>query len=203
MYDTIAGASGMFKSYYLSKDKTQHVFPTINPNMITCSMVYYDGQMNDARLNVAVALTAASHGATIVNHTEVLSLLKSPNPYRASATTLDATTTAPSSESAKPKTVLASPAEPPYVTPIPPPAPTSTTPSYTPQPLPPISPSPPPNLSPPDLPVEKLIEKVKTFIMGSDKNKKTEDSRITSDHVVTGAVVRDSILCNYVQKEIV
>ena len=43
LYDAISGASGMFKSYYLSKDKTVMVFPTINPDAIACSVVYYDG----------------------------------------------------------------------------------------------------------------------------------------------------------------
>lgn len=46
MYDTIAGASGMFKSYYLSKDQTVQVFPTINPDILACSLVYYDGTLS-------------------------------------------------------------------------------------------------------------------------------------------------------------
>ena len=34
------------------------------------------GQHNDARMNLAIALTAAREGATIANHVEVLSLIK-------------------------------------------------------------------------------------------------------------------------------
>lgn len=34
------------------------------------------GQQNDARMNVALALTAAKHGATIANHCEVVKLIK-------------------------------------------------------------------------------------------------------------------------------
>lgn len=34
------------------------------------------GQQNDARMNLAIALTAARQGATICNHVEVLELLK-------------------------------------------------------------------------------------------------------------------------------
>jgi hypothetical protein len=46
--------------------------------------------MNDARLNVSIALTAAAHGAAIINHTEVLSLLKQPNRFRSeTASTLE------------------------------------------------------------------------------------------------------------------
>jgi glycerol-3-phosphate dehydrogenase len=40
------------------------------------TIVYYDGQFNDARLAVALACTAALAGTTVVNHAEVISLLK-------------------------------------------------------------------------------------------------------------------------------
>ena len=38
-------------------------------------MVYYDGQMDDARVNVALATTAARAGAIVTNHTNVEQLL--------------------------------------------------------------------------------------------------------------------------------
>ncbi|KAL0322041.1 UNVERIFIED_CONTAM: Glycerol-3-phosphate dehydrogenase SDP6, mitochondrial [Sesamum calycinum] len=38
------------------------------------AVVYYDGQMNDSRLNVALACTAAS--STVLNHAEVISFLR-------------------------------------------------------------------------------------------------------------------------------
>lgn len=40
------------------------------------AIVYYDGQQDDARMCLAVALTAARHGATVANHVEVQELLK-------------------------------------------------------------------------------------------------------------------------------
>nr|CAD7437885.1 unnamed protein product [Timema bartmani] len=40
------------------------------------AIVYYDGQMDDARMNLAVALTATRHGATVANHVKVLALHK-------------------------------------------------------------------------------------------------------------------------------
>ncbi len=39
-------------------------------------IVYYDGQFNDARLAVVLACTAALAGATVLNHTEAVRLLK-------------------------------------------------------------------------------------------------------------------------------
>lgn len=38
--------------------------------------MYFDGQFNDARYNLALALTAAMHGSTVLNHTEVKALVK-------------------------------------------------------------------------------------------------------------------------------
>ena len=39
-------------------------------------IVYYDGQFDDARLNVTLAVSAAQAGATTTNYTEVTELLK-------------------------------------------------------------------------------------------------------------------------------
>ena len=38
--------------------------------------VVFIGQHNDARMNLAIALTAVRHGASVANHMEVVSLLK-------------------------------------------------------------------------------------------------------------------------------
>jgi len=38
--------------------------------------VYYDGQFNDSRFNVALALTAAVAGATVLNYAAVEAFLK-------------------------------------------------------------------------------------------------------------------------------
>lgn len=38
--------------------------------------MYYDGQFDDARLNVALACTAAAAGGVVTNYVEVKSLIK-------------------------------------------------------------------------------------------------------------------------------
>lgn len=43
---------------------------------LAVQIVYYDGQFDDARLNVSLACTAALAGAAIVNYAEVTELLK-------------------------------------------------------------------------------------------------------------------------------
>jgi glycerol-3-phosphate dehydrogenase len=39
-------------------------------------ILYFDGQFNDARLNVALACSAAAAGATVLNYAEVKKLIK-------------------------------------------------------------------------------------------------------------------------------
>ncbi len=55
--------------------------PGTHAHQPTCSscqqqVVYYDGQFDDARYNVALALTATLAGATVVNHAKVTRLIK-------------------------------------------------------------------------------------------------------------------------------
>ena len=44
-------------------------------NTIMYASVFYEGQHNDARTNIAVALTASLKGAAIANHTQVVDFL--------------------------------------------------------------------------------------------------------------------------------
>lgn len=76
MYDLIAGRQLLHSSYYVGKNKALELFPMLNKKDLCGGIVYYDGQQDDARMNVAIALTAVRRGASIANHTEVLQLLK-------------------------------------------------------------------------------------------------------------------------------
>ncbi|XP_011154652.1 glycerol-3-phosphate dehydrogenase, mitochondrial [Harpegnathos saltator] len=76
MYDLVAGSKTVKSSYYLSKANALELFPMLKGDKLTGAIVYYDGQQDDARMNLAVALTASRHGATVVNHTKVVNLLK-------------------------------------------------------------------------------------------------------------------------------
>uniref|UniRef100_A0A3B3XRT8 Glycerol-3-phosphate dehydrogenase, mitochondrial n=1 Tax=Poecilia mexicana TaxID=48701 RepID=A0A3B3XRT8_9TELE len=79
MYDVVAGIHCLKSSYLLSKSKALEYFPMLNKDKLVGAIVYYDGQHNDARMNLAIALTAARHGAAIANYTEVVHLLKTKN----------------------------------------------------------------------------------------------------------------------------
>ncbi|KAI8988874.1 FAD dependent oxidoreductase-domain-containing protein [Pilobolus umbonatus] len=76
LYDLFAGKEALESSYFLTKSKALEAFPMLKDDQLVGAIVYYDGQQNDARMNVTLALTAAEHGATISNHCEVVELLK-------------------------------------------------------------------------------------------------------------------------------
>ena len=75
-YDLLAGSQGLQSSYWVSKSKATKEFPMLRPDRIVGGLVYYDGQQNDARTNVSLALTSMLYGATVVNHVEVVTLEK-------------------------------------------------------------------------------------------------------------------------------
>lgn len=66
----------MKSSYYLSREDALELFPMLRGDKLKGAIVYYDGQQDDARMCLSIALTAARHGAAITNHIEVLELLK-------------------------------------------------------------------------------------------------------------------------------
>ncbi|XP_072302770.1 glycerol-3-phosphate dehydrogenase, mitochondrial isoform X1 [Eucyclogobius newberryi] len=80
MYDLVAGIQCLKSSYVLSKSKALELFPMLKRDKLVGAIVYYDGQHNDARMNLAIALTAARHGAAMANYTEAVSLLKRTEP---------------------------------------------------------------------------------------------------------------------------
>uniref|UniRef100_A0A8B9JS02 Glycerol-3-phosphate dehydrogenase, mitochondrial n=1 Tax=Astyanax mexicanus TaxID=7994 RepID=A0A8B9JS02_ASTMX len=80
MYDLVAGSHCLKSSYILSKSKALELFPMLKKDKLVGAIVYYDGQHNDSRMNLAIALAAARHGAAIANYTEVVRLLKKTDP---------------------------------------------------------------------------------------------------------------------------
>jgi len=77
-YDLLAWSQGMglTSSYLLGKKAALDAFPLLRKDKLTGALVYYDGQQNDARVNVSLAMTASMYGATILNHAEVTKLEK-------------------------------------------------------------------------------------------------------------------------------
>lgn len=76
IYDLLAGRFGFAGSRLLDREESLQWAPTLNPEGLRGSVVYRDGQFDDARLAIHLARTAADHGAILVNYATVVSLRK-------------------------------------------------------------------------------------------------------------------------------
>jgi len=76
MYDLVAGKKLVRSSHFVSKEKALDMFPMIKSDKLRGAIIYYDGQQDDARMNLTIALTAIRKGATCLNQVEVLNILK-------------------------------------------------------------------------------------------------------------------------------
>src|SRR5690606_9049753 len=68
VYDVLAGKYGFGHSRNLSVAETVARIPTIETEGLRGGVVYHDGQFDDARLLIHLALTAAEQGATLLNY---------------------------------------------------------------------------------------------------------------------------------------
>ncbi len=68
MYDALAGKAGLGSTEFLSAAKTVQYLPTVQQKGLKGGVKYWDGQFDDARLALALARTAASKGALLINY---------------------------------------------------------------------------------------------------------------------------------------
>lgn len=76
VYDVLAGRFGFGQSKNLSVEETVEALPTIETDGLRGGVVYHDGQFDDARLLIHLAMTAAEQGATLVNYCPVTAVTK-------------------------------------------------------------------------------------------------------------------------------
>jgi glycerol-3-phosphate dehydrogenase len=76
LYDLLAGSSSLGPTKILSKRETQQRIPGIAAKGLKGSILYHDGQFDDARLALALARTARDHGALVLNYVRCTELLK-------------------------------------------------------------------------------------------------------------------------------
>ena len=81
LYDLLAGKYGFGASKLLSKSETLERLPGLEPDGLTGGVVYYDGQFDDARLLIHLAMTAADHGAALVNYFPATAVLRDADGY--------------------------------------------------------------------------------------------------------------------------
>jgi glycerol-3-phosphate dehydrogenase len=81
LYDMLAGKYGFGKSRILSTEDTLALLPTLERNGLRGGVTYYDGQFDDSRLLIHLAMTAADHGATLLNYMPAIRLTKDEEGY--------------------------------------------------------------------------------------------------------------------------
>jgi glycerol-3-phosphate dehydrogenase len=81
LYDMLAGRYGFGASKLLSKEETLERLPALEPEELRGGVVYYDGQFDDARLLIHLAMTAADHGAVLLNYCPATALLRDADGY--------------------------------------------------------------------------------------------------------------------------
>lgn len=74
-YDLVSGGQLLKPSYYISKSRALELFPMLKKESLVGALVYYDGQHNDARMNLSMAITAARLGANVANYVTVTELI--------------------------------------------------------------------------------------------------------------------------------
>ena len=76
LYDLLSRKLSLGHPELLSKKSVLKKMPLIQPKGLKGGVLYTDGQFDDARMAIALALTAHDLGATVVNYVQVTSLIK-------------------------------------------------------------------------------------------------------------------------------
>ena len=74
-YDVIGGAGAVPRHRHLSKRSARSLFPDLRDDALVGALQYYDAQMDDARLAVSIARTAAREGSLVAPHTSLVGRL--------------------------------------------------------------------------------------------------------------------------------
>lgn len=76
MYDLLAGKLSLGKTKWLNKKQTLQYLHGISDKNLYGGILYYDGQFDDTRLAIELAVTAVEHGATVLNYCKAEALIK-------------------------------------------------------------------------------------------------------------------------------
>jgi glycerol-3-phosphate dehydrogenase len=76
IYDRMAGDLGIGPSLFLSKKEVLAMAPTLDAKGLKGGVLYHDGQFDDARLAISIAMKAVDYGATVLNYFPVTGFLK-------------------------------------------------------------------------------------------------------------------------------
>ena len=76
LYDMLAGRLGLGKTEFLNNTELLQRLPVAETRNLHGGVAYYDGQFDDARLAIHMAMTAAEQGAVLLNYMEVCGLVR-------------------------------------------------------------------------------------------------------------------------------
>lgn len=76
LYDRLAGKLNISRSRLLDRESTIERIPNVETENLLGGVMYHDAQFDDARMAIALAQTAADHGALLVNYMRVDRLIK-------------------------------------------------------------------------------------------------------------------------------
>jgi len=76
VYDWMAGSLGLGPSQLLNKEETLAFAPNLDQDGLRGGVLYHDGQFDDARLAIHLAMTAADRDAVVINYMSVEGLMK-------------------------------------------------------------------------------------------------------------------------------
>lgn len=76
LYDILAGQANLRPSRLINREHAIERFPMLKHDGLRGAVEYHDGQFDDARMNVALALTAAEQGAVVLNYADLEQLSK-------------------------------------------------------------------------------------------------------------------------------
>ncbi len=76
IYDLLAGKYSLGRSRILSRAETLQMLPNVSKYGLSGGVLYTDGQFDDTRLLIDMAVTASEHGAALLNYAAVRSLTK-------------------------------------------------------------------------------------------------------------------------------
>jgi glycerol-3-phosphate dehydrogenase len=76
LYDVLAGRLGLGPSQLLSREDTLRHIPTVETEGLRGGVIYHDGQFDDARLALSLALTLADLGGIPLSYMQVTGLYK-------------------------------------------------------------------------------------------------------------------------------
>ncbi|MFQ3340734.1 MAG: glycerol-3-phosphate dehydrogenase [Flavobacteriaceae bacterium] len=76
VYDMMAGKLGLGPSTVLDREETIKLIPNVNREGLRGGIIYNDGQFDDARMAISLAITADNQGATVINYANVIGFEK-------------------------------------------------------------------------------------------------------------------------------